>query len=112
MFLQAAPDLERVGEAASGAEAVRVCERTQPQVVLMDLWPPELDGIAATQAIRNAHPDIQVIAVTGWHDELVVDAPRAGAIGCFPKDVGVAGLPTPSARPGPAAPRSRPKPAR
>jgi len=92
-FLGAAPDLELAGEAATGAEAVRVCDQIRPDVVLMDLKLPDLDGIAATRAIRQAHPDIQVIAVTSSHeDELVSEALRAGAIGYLLKDVGIAGL--------------------
>jgi DNA-binding NarL/FixJ family response regulator len=92
-FLGIAPDLELVGEAATGAEAVRLCARIRPDVVLMDLKLPELDGIAATRAIRQALPDVRVIAVTSSHeDELVSEALRAGAIGYLLKDVGVAGL--------------------
>jgi two-component system, NarL family, response regulator LiaR len=92
-FLHAAPDLELVGEAASGAEALRVCEQTRPDVVLMDLMLPELDGIAATRAIREAHPEVRVIAVTSSQEEhLVPQALRAGAIGYLLKDVGVVGL--------------------
>ena len=92
-FLGAAPDLELAGEAATGAEAVRVCDQIRPDVVLMDLKLPDLDGIAATRAIRQAHPDIQVIAVTSSHeDQLVSEALRAGAIGYLLKDVGIAGL--------------------
>jgi NarL family two-component system response regulator LiaR len=92
-FLRAAPDLELVGEAASGAEAIRVCEQARPQVILMDLKLPDLDGIAATRAIRSAHPEIQVIAVTSsQEDGLVSEALRAGAIGYLLKDVGVMGL--------------------
>jgi NarL family two-component system response regulator LiaR len=92
-FLGAAQDLELVGEAATGAEAVRVCAQLRPDVVLMDLKLPELDGIAATRAIREANPEVRVIAVTSSHeDELVSEALRAGAIGYLLKDVGVAGL--------------------
>jgi NarL family two-component system response regulator LiaR len=92
-FLGAAPDVEIVGEASTGPEAVRVCAETKPDVVLMDLKLPELDGIAATRAIRAANPRIQVIAVTSSHDdELVAQALRAGAIGYLLKDVGVIGL--------------------
>src|SRR5512132_1368934 len=81
-FLRAAPDLELVGEAASGAEAIQLCEQARPEVVLMDLKLPDLDGIAATRAIRAAHPEIQVIAVTSsQEDGLVSEALRAGAIG-------------------------------
>jgi two-component system, NarL family, response regulator LiaR len=92
-LLCAAQDVELVGEAANGSEAVRISARIRPDVVLMDLNLPELDGIAATRAIREANPRIQVIAVTSSHeDELVCDALRAGAIGYLLKNVGVAGL--------------------
>jgi two-component system, NarL family, response regulator LiaR len=92
-FLRAAQDLELVGEAATGAEAIRMCEHTRADVVLMDLRMPDLDGIAATRTIRQAHPHIQIIALTSAHeDELVSQALRAGAIGYLLKDVGVTGL--------------------
>jgi NarL family two-component system response regulator LiaR len=92
-FLRAAADLELVGEAATGVEALLVCEQARPDVVLMDLKLPLLDGIAATRAIRDAHPNTQVIALTSsQEDELVSQALRAGAIGYLLKDVGVTGL--------------------
>ena len=92
-LLCAAQDVELVGEAATGAQAVRVSAAVRPDVILMDLKLPELDGIAATRAIRQANPDVQVIAITSSHeDELLSAALRAGAIGYLLKDVGVAGL--------------------
>ena len=92
-FLGAAHDLELVGEAATGQDAVRLCHELHPNVVLMDLKLPDMDGIAATREIRQAHPDIQVIAVTSsYSDELVAEALRAGAVGYLLKDVGVTGL--------------------
>src|SRR4051812_33100292 len=92
-FLGAAPDLELVGEATTGTEAVRICAQIRPNVVLMDLKLPELGGVQATRAIREANPEIQVIAVTSSHkDELVSEVLRAGAIGYLLKDVGVTGL--------------------
>src|SRR5215216_1653990 len=92
-FLRGARDLELVGEAATGAEAIHLCEQTQADVVLMDLRMPGVDGIAATRTIRQAYPHIQVIALTSSHeDELVAQALRAGAIGYLLKDVGVNGL--------------------
>lgn len=92
-FLGAAQDLELVGEAATGREAVRMCAQIRPDVVLMDLKLPELDGVSATRAIREANPEVRVIAVTSSHeDELVSEALRAGAIGYLLKDVGVVGL--------------------
>jgi len=92
-FLRSARDLELVGEATNGAQAIGMCEKAHPDVVLMDLKMPQLDGITATRTIRQAHPEIQVIALTSSHeDELVTQALRAGAIGYLLKDVGVTGL--------------------
>jgi len=65
-FLLAYDDLELVGEAGSGEEAVRLCEQAQPNVVLMDLVMPGMDGVAATRAIRERCPQIQVIALTSF----------------------------------------------
>jgi len=87
-FLGAAADLEVVGEAASGEEAVRLCAALRPDVVLMDLLLPGMDGVAATEAIRRSHPATQVIALTSFREgELVSRALRAGAIGYVLKDV-------------------------
>jgi two-component system, NarL family, response regulator LiaR len=92
-FLKAAADLELVGEAGTGTEAVRVCRDTRPDVVLMDLRLPEMNGILATRAIRETFPETQVIVVTSAHeDQLVSEALRAGAIGYLLKDVSVMGL--------------------
>lgn len=87
-FLQVFDDLELVGEAASGEEAVRRCAALRPDVVLMDLVMPGLDGAAATQAIRQACAQCQVIALTSFKDEaLVTAALRAGAISYLLKNV-------------------------
>ena len=87
-FLLAFDDLELVGEAGSGEEAVRLCERFQPDVVLMDLVMPGMDGAAATRAIRERCPRIQVIALTSFKEkELVEGALEAGAIGYLLKNV-------------------------
>ena len=86
-FLGLDPELEVVGEAADGREAVRLAHRLRPDVVLMDLLMPELDGIAATQIIRRELPDTEVIALTSvLEDASVVGAVRAGAIGYLLKD--------------------------
>ncbi len=87
MFLGADPELEIVGEARDGAEAVRLARQLQPDVVLMDLLMPVMDGIAATAAIRREAPDIEVVALTSvLEDASVIDAVRAGAIGYLLKD--------------------------
>jgi two-component system, NarL family, response regulator LiaR len=86
-FLSRDPDLDLVGEAANGREAVERAGRLKPDVVLMGLLMPEMGGIAATAAIRRDHPDIEVIAVTsGLEDASVAEAVRAGAIGYLLKD--------------------------
>lgn len=86
-YLSVDPELEIVGEAEDGAEAVRLARRLRPDVVLMDLIMPELDGIAATRQIRRELPDTEVMALTSvLEDASVVDAVRAGAIGYLLKD--------------------------
>src|SRR5437899_12884634 len=81
------PELEVVGEAADGAEAVRLAHRLHPDVVLMDLLMPELDGITATDVIRRELPDTEVVALTSvLEDASVVGAVRAGAIGYLLKN--------------------------
>lgn len=87
-FLMAFDDLELVGEAADGSEAVAMCGRVKPDVVLMDLVMPQMDGATATKAIRDAYPDVQVIALTSFkEDDLVQGALQAGAIGYLLKNV-------------------------
>jgi NarL family two-component system response regulator LiaR len=87
-FLLVFEDLELVGDASSGAEAIRLCEKHHPDVVLMDLVMPGMDGAATTCAIRERWPDIQVIALTSFkEEELVQSALRAGAIGYLLKNV-------------------------
>jgi NarL family two-component system response regulator LiaR len=87
MFLGLDEDLEVVGEAKNGQEAVRLATELRPDVVLMDLLMPVMDGIAATGAIRQELPDTEVIALTSvLEDASVVSAVRAGAIGYLLKD--------------------------
>jgi len=87
-FLLAFDDLDLVGEAGSGEEAVQQCGRLQPDVVLMDLVMPGMDGAQATHAIRERCPDVQVIALTSFKEqELVQGALEAGAIGYLLKNV-------------------------
>ena len=87
-FLLAYDDLELVGEAASGEQAVKMCPQVKPDVVLMDLVMPGMDGAAATRSIRQVCPNIQVIALTSFkEEELVQGALQAGAIGYLLKNV-------------------------
>lgn len=87
MFLELAPDLEVVGEAANGQEGLELARRLQPDVVLMDLLMPVMDGIMATAVLRRELPDIEVIALTSvLEDAAVYRAMRAGAIGYLLKD--------------------------
>ena len=87
MFLALDPDLEVVGEASDGAEALRLARQVKPDVVLMDLLMPKMDGISATTAIRGELPDVEVVALTSvLEDSSVVGAVRAGAIGYLLKD--------------------------
>jgi NarL family two-component system response regulator LiaR len=87
-FLLAFDDFDLVAEASNGEEAVRLCEQIQPDVVLMDLVMPGMDGAASTRAIRERWPRIQVIALTSFKEqELVEGALEAGAIGYLLKNV-------------------------
>ncbi|MFN2223047.1 MAG: response regulator transcription factor [Chloroflexota bacterium] len=87
-FLLAFDDLELVAEAGSGQEAVNLCRQVAVDVVLMDLVMPEMDGAAATQAIREQCPRTQVIALTSFREEdLVQNALKAGAISYLLKNV-------------------------
>jgi NarL family two-component system response regulator LiaR len=87
-FLQVFDDLELAGEAAGGDEAIQLCSRFQPDVVLMDMVMPDIDGVTATRVIRQRFPAVQVIALTSFkEDGLVKSALQAGAIGYLLKDV-------------------------
>lgn len=81
-------DIEVVGEAANGVEAVALAAALKPDVVLMDLVMPELDGIQATQRIREVSPDTRILILTSFADDRNVhEAIRAGALGYLLKDV-------------------------
>jgi len=87
MFLATDPELEIIGEARDGAEALRMALQLQPDVVLMDLLMPVMDGIQATAAIRREAPGVEVVALTSvLEDAAVVDAVRVGAIGYLLKN--------------------------
>jgi DNA-binding NarL/FixJ family response regulator len=88
MILEAEPDLEVVGEAADGREAVAEAGRLRPDVVLMDVRMPEMDGIEATRRLLEANGDTKVVMLTTFDmDEYVYEALRAGASGFLVKDV-------------------------
>lgn len=87
-FLMVCEDMELVGEASSGQQALRMCEQVKPNVVLMDLVMPGMDGATATQKMRENCPEIQVIALTSFKEQdLVQGALQAGAIGYLLKDI-------------------------
>lgn len=89
MVLSLEPDLEVVGEAADGREAVEQAAALGPQVVLMDLLMPVMTGVEATREIKVRHPDIEVVALTSvLEDRLVIDAVEAGAAGYLLKETG------------------------
>ncbi|MBN1810542.1 MAG: response regulator transcription factor [Anaerolineae bacterium] len=87
-FLRVFDDLELAGEAASGEAAIQLCAQVLPDVVLMDMVMPGMDGVTATRVIRQQFSGVQVIALTSFKDtELVEDALQAGAIGYLLKNV-------------------------
>jgi NarL family two-component system response regulator LiaR len=87
-FLSVNPELELVGEAENGEQAVVRAGILKPDVILMDLMMPVMDGVAATAAIRKQNPGIQIIALTSFQeDELVQNALKAGAVGYLMKNV-------------------------
>ncbi len=87
-FLSVVPDLELIGEAENGDEAVRRCGLLNPDVILMDLMMPGTDGVTATQLIHEKYPRVHVIALTSFpEDDLVQKALQAGATGYLMKNV-------------------------
>lgn len=87
-FLRAYEDLKLVGEAKNGLEALNLCHEKKPDVILMDLMMPEMDGIAATRAILADHPDVKIIAMTSFDEsQMVHDVLAAGAISYLLKNI-------------------------
>jgi NarL family two-component system response regulator LiaR len=87
-FLQVSDNLELVGEADNGEGAIELCARLLPDVILMDMMMPDMDGVTATRLIRQQFPTVQVIALTSFKEAgLVQSALQAGAIGYLLKDI-------------------------
>jgi NarL family two-component system response regulator LiaR len=87
-YLKVQNDMRLIAEADSGEEAIRICERYHPDVVLMDIVMPKMGGAQATRLIRAKFPDIQVIGLTSFQDkDLVQEMLRAGAIGYLLKNI-------------------------
>lgn len=87
-LLEVQPDFQVVGEASNGEEALRLAATAQPEIILMDLRMPVMDGVTATRRIRDSFPAIHVIVLTTFDDdETVFDGLRAGAVGYLLKDV-------------------------
>jgi NarL family two-component system response regulator LiaR len=87
-FLKVFDDLQLAGEAENGEDAIRLCAEVMPDVILMDMVLPVMDGATATRLIRQQYPQIQVIALTSFKEgQLIKNALEAGAIGYLLKDV-------------------------
>lgn len=87
-ILKVFDDLVLVGEAENGAEAIKLCDKVQPDVVLMDMVMPNMDGATTTRVIRQQFPQVQIIALTSFKEgNLVKNALEAGAIAYLLKDV-------------------------
>jgi two-component system, NarL family, response regulator LiaR len=87
-FLKVFDDLELVGEADSGAAAIELCGQVLPDVILMDLMMPDMDGATTTRLIHQQFPKVQVVALTSFKEqEVVQNALQAGAIGYLLKDI-------------------------
>jgi NarL family two-component system response regulator LiaR len=91
LFLKAFSDLQPVGEAANGEEAVQLTAKLEPDVILMDMIMPKMNGIEATREILRQHPQVHIIALTSFNDDkkLIQDALQAGATSYLFKDISI-----------------------
>ena len=87
-FLKVFDDLQLAGEAEGGEAAIRLCAEVKPDVILMDMVMPDMDGVTATRHIRQRFPQVQILALTSFKEgALIKNALEAGAIGYLLKDV-------------------------
>ncbi|HPL81997.1 MAG TPA: response regulator transcription factor, partial [Anaerolineaceae bacterium] len=87
-YFATTPDIEVIGEASNGYEAIQIAQNLLPDVILMDLLMPGMDGVEATRQIKAKLPDTEVIVLTSYHeDENIFPAIRAGALSYLLKDI-------------------------
>ena len=92
-LLETHPELTLVGEAPDGGRAIELCDQLSPDVILMDLMMPKVDGVTAIQSIMKSHPDIRILALTSFvENEILEAALEAGAIGYLLKNISAAEL--------------------
>ena len=92
-LLEVHPELILVGEAPDGGKAIELCDQLTPDVILMDLMMPEVDGVTAIQSIMKSHPGVRILALTSFvENEMVQAALEAGAVGYLLKNISAAEL--------------------
>jgi len=90
ILIRAFDDLQLIGNAANGLEAIKLADELRPDVVLMDMMMPEMGGIEATRHIRQNHPEIQVVALTSSKDEAAIQSMlEAGAVSYLSKNTAI-----------------------
>jgi len=92
-LLEIHPELSLVGEAADGRKAIELCDQLTPDVILMDLMMPKVDGVTAIQSIMKSHPEMRILALTSFvENEMLKAALEAGAVGYLLKNISAAEL--------------------